>query len=90
MQRWTAAVACLVAGVVIGMSPLVSGAQGKGTGRVYDPGTVERVAGEVVEVQRVPSPGGGRSHGVHLVMRTTTARRSPCTSVPPGTSTSRT
>lgn len=70
MQRWIARAAALVAGVVISTCPQVAGAQGKGMGRVYDPKTVETVAGEVTEVQRVPSPGGGRSHGVHLVMRT--------------------
>lgn len=70
MQRWIAGAAGFVAGFAIGAYPQVAGAQGKGTGGVFDPKTVETLTGEVVEVQRAPSPGGGSSHGVHLVMLT--------------------
>lgn len=36
-------------------------------GRVYDPNTVETVAGEVLSVSRAAGPGAG---GVHLMLRT--------------------
>ncbi|HZZ84331.1 MAG TPA: hypothetical protein VFE30_07310 [Anaeromyxobacteraceae bacterium] len=44
--------------------PLAAAARG-GPGRVYDPGTVTTVRGEVLEVQRVAAPGG---EGVHLIL----------------------
>jgi hypothetical protein len=40
-----------------------------GYGRVYNPQTVETIAGEVVTVDRF-TPAKGMSHGVHLTVRT--------------------
>lgn len=53
--------------------PAAGGGGGKGAraGRVYDPATVETVSGEVVRIDRVPGR-GGRSHGVHLLLKTAT------------------
>jgi hypothetical protein len=46
------------------------GACGK-QGRMYDPKTVETVAGEVLKVEHVASEhGGGKGTGVHLVVKT--------------------
>jgi hypothetical protein len=44
------------------------GAKAKG-GRAYDPKTVETVKGEVVGVEKIPSP-GGKGYGVHLTVKT--------------------
>ncbi|HZR81621.1 MAG TPA: DNA-binding protein [Candidatus Binatia bacterium] len=42
-----------------------------GSGRMYDPKTVESVAGEVVKVERVAwEQGRGKGMGVHLVVKT--------------------
>jgi hypothetical protein len=38
-------------------------------GRMYDPKTVVTVKGEVVSVDKVPSP-RGKGHGVHLTLKT--------------------
>jgi hypothetical protein len=38
-------------------------------GRMYDPKTVETVNGEVVSVEKIPSP-GGQGSGVHLTLKT--------------------
>jgi hypothetical protein len=74
MKRFVAemigAITVLVLGSVAGAQP------GPGAGRggpgphggMYDPSTVETVAGEVVGVERGAVPGGGG--GVHLVLRT--------------------
>jgi hypothetical protein len=43
--------------------------QGTGAGRMYDPKTVETVKGEVVSVEKIPSP-GGKGSGVHLMLKT--------------------
>jgi hypothetical protein len=43
--------------------------QGTGGGRMYDPKTVETVKGEVVSVEKIPSP-GGKGSGVHLTLKT--------------------
>lgn len=67
----------VVAGIVVATCPLVAGAQGKGSGRIYDPKTVETVTGEVVEVQRPPSPSGRKAHGIHLFLRTDDVAKLP-------------
>lgn len=57
--------------------PLGAVAQGPGTGpgrpaaRHYDPASVVTVSGEVVGVERVPSP-QGRGAGIHLALKTAT------------------
>jgi len=43
--------------------------QGAGGSRMYDPKTVETVKGEVVSVEKVPSP-QGKGYGVHLTLKT--------------------
>jgi hypothetical protein len=43
--------------------------QGAGGSRMYDPKTVETVKGEVVGVEKIPSP-QGKGYGVHLTLKT--------------------
>jgi hypothetical protein len=38
-------------------------------GRAYDTKTIETVKGEVVSVEKIPSP-GGKGYGVHLTLKT--------------------
>jgi hypothetical protein len=53
--------------------PPVSQALRGDVGRVYDPSTVETVAGEVLGVERVPSRRGWRADGVRVVLATPAA-----------------
>lgn len=48
-------------------APLVAAAQmGPGRGRIYDPGTVTTVQGQILDIQRVAGPRG--REGVHLTL----------------------
>jgi hypothetical protein len=48
-----------------------SGAWGRGTqyGKMYDPGTVETISGEVVSIEHF-TPMRGMHHGVHMMVKT--------------------
>jgi hypothetical protein len=62
----------MAAGALL-LAAAASAQPGPGPGRrLYDPGTVETVSGEVVRVEHVPSP-RGMGTGVHLVLRTDSA-----------------
>ena len=68
-----AAVACAAAaaGVFAEQGPGSGRGRGAGHGRMWNPATVETVRGEIVKVDRVPSPGGAGG-GVHLTLKTAT------------------
>lgn len=70
--RWLIIVIFLAVAVDAGAQ---GGPHGRGPGprgRLYDPKTVETVAGEVVAVERGTGPGAGGG-GIHLVLRTDAA-----------------
>jgi len=56
-----------IAGLLFASSSLAQ--QDTRGGRMYDPKTVETVNGEVVSVEKIPSP-GGKGSGVHLTVKT--------------------
>jgi hypothetical protein len=60
--------ASLTAQVATGPPPL-SGF-GWGTGRVFNPATTERVQGQILDVQSVPSAGNSQLTGLHLTVQT--------------------
>jgi hypothetical protein len=68
-----AAVACaaVAAGAFAEQGPGPGRGRGAGYGRMWNPATVETVRGEIVKVDRVPSPGGAGG-GVHLDLKTAT------------------
>ena len=45
------------------------GGGGPGSGRMYDPKTVETVSGEVVSIEQM-TPANGMGYGVHLMLKT--------------------
>jgi len=55
--------------VVILLASASFAQEGARGSRMYDPRTVETVNGEVVSVEKVPSP-RGQGHGVHLTLKT--------------------
>jgi hypothetical protein len=70
IPRLAVAVVVLALGAGAGAEPGRGAGGGPGPhGRVYDPKTVETVAGEVLAVERVAGPGGGPG-GVHVALRT--------------------
>ena len=58
-----------VAAVLILLASASFAQQGARGSRMYDPKTVETVKGEVVSVEKVPSP-QGKGYGVHLTLKT--------------------
>ncbi len=67
MRRMALAACVLTLGLLGAGNTLAEGR--RGTGRLYDPATVEAVSGEVVSVQRVERA-RGRDRGVHLTLDT--------------------
>ena len=66
--RWNR-LAVGVAAVLILVASASFAQQGAGGSRMYDPKTVETVNGEVVGVEKIPSP-QGTGYGVHLTLKT--------------------
>ena len=58
-----------VAAVLILLASASFAQQGAREIRMYDPKTVETVKGEVVSVEKIPSP-RGKGYGVHLTLKT--------------------
>jgi len=66
--RWNR-LAVGVAAVLVLVASASFARQGAGGSRRYDPKTVETVKGEVVGVEKIPSP-QGKGYGVHLTLKT--------------------
>jgi len=58
-----------VAAVLILLAPASFAQQGARGSRMYDPKTVETVKGNVVNVEKIPSP-RGKGYGIHITLKT--------------------